>query len=183
MMKNFLSLLLICLPLWTFAQQELSMSEVEVKREISMSESYGRTSDGVYRYYAKGEKVPYTGVLTASYPNGNLESWQEYVDGIGQGKWINYYENGQIKEEGYYEQNRVEGPIKKYHANGQLKAEGTYKDWRIRIQVWKYYDETGQLTKTEDYGERGSIQEVQAYYDRGDISYSWYSRILADNGF
>ncbi|MEO1516413.1 MAG: hypothetical protein AAFV95_15420 [Bacteroidota bacterium] len=179
------AIILLCalLPAWGICQSTLSMDKVETRRELSMSQVNGRTSDGMYRYYEKGSSTPYTGVLTASYDNGQILAWQEYVDGIGQGKWINYYENGEYKEIGYFEQNRVEGPIQKFHSNGQLQAEGTYKDWRIKINVWKYYDEAGQLIATRDYGEKGSIEEVQEYYDRGDISYRWYKQILADNGF
>lgn len=159
------------------------MEVVEGRRSISMSETRGQRSDGVYRYFVKGEREPYTGVLYAQYDDGQLLSWQEYVDGVGQGKWINYYNNGQVQETGYFEQNRVEGPIKKYHPNGQLQAVGTYKNWRIRVGVWRYYDAGGTLLRTVDYGTKGSIEEVQDYYDRGDISNAWYTQILRENGF
>lgn len=182
-MKNLLFILLINLPLLAFSQKELSMGEVEGRTELSMGEVNGKTTKGIYRYYAKGETTPFTGILYSKHANGQTDSWQEYVNGVGQGKWINYYENGNFKEIGYYEQNRVEGPIQKFHPNGILKAEGNYKNWRIRIGEWKYYDSKGKLLKAEDYGTQGSIQEVQAYYDRGDISYGWYSSILSENGF
>ncbi len=166
-----------------YSQKTLPMSETVTKREVSMSNASGKTTNGIYRYYAKGENKPFTGVLFARYANGNYSSWQEYVDGIGQGKWINYYENGYYKEVGYYNENRVEGPIKKYYEDGTLKAEGTYKDWRIRIGKWRYYASNGKLKSTEDYGKKGNIQEVKEYYKRGDISYQWYSDILTKNGF
>ena len=159
------------------------MSQTETKREVSMSNSTGKSVNGVYRYYAKGESEPFTGVLFAKYPNGNYSSWQEYVDGLGQGKWINYYENGNFKEVGFYNNNLVEGSIKRYHKNGILKAEGNYKDWRVKIGIWKYYDENGNLKSNIDCGKRGSIEEVKKYYERGEISYNWYSNILAKNGF
>ncbi|WP_157957321.1 toxin-antitoxin system YwqK family antitoxin [Winogradskyella tangerina] len=159
------------------------MSETETKREVSMADATGKSTDGVYRYYAKGEDEPFTGILYATYPNGNYLSWQEFVDGVGQGKWINYYENGNYKEIGNYNNNLVEGPIKKYYENGNLKADGTYKDWRIKIGTWNYYDIDGNLESTIDYGEKGSIEEVKEYYERGDIPYSWYSDILSKNGF
>ena len=126
---------------------------------------------------------PFTGVLYASYPDGSLLSWQEYSDGIGQGKWINYYKNGQIQESGYYNKNKVEGPVEKFYENGYLKASGTYKDWRIKIGKWSYFNEDGTLLKEIDYGTKGSIEEVKEYYNRGDISFSWYSSILQENGF
>lgn len=182
-MKTQCILIFLSLPFFLMGQRTLSMAEVEGRQELSMSEVVGRTSAGVYRYYASGETVPFTGVLYAKHPNGKFSSWQEYVDGVGQGQWINYYENGNYQEIGNYEQNRVEGPIKKFHPNGMIQAEGTYKEWRIRIGVWKYYDTDGKLLRSENYGEKGSITEVKAYYERGDIPYRWYARILTDNGF
>lgn len=166
-----------------YTQNSLAMSETVTKREVSMSDATGNSASGIYRYYAKGEDNPFTGVLFAKFSNGNYSSWQEYEDGLGQGKWINYYENGNYKEVGYYNENRVEGPIKKYYENGVLKSEGNYKDWRIKIGTWKYYDQNGKLKSSIDYGKKGSIEEVEEYYQRGDISYSWYSDILSKNGF
>ena len=77
----------------------------------------------------------------------------------------------------------MEGPIKKYYENGSLRAEGNYKDWRIKIGEWKYYDPSGKLESTIDYGDKGNIEEVRDYYERGEISYRRYSSILVKNGF
>lgn len=181
--KTFALCLVFCAPDMGFAQKTLSMSQTETKREVSMSDATGKRSGGIYRYFAKGDDQPFTGVLFAKYSNGQYSSWQEYVNGVGQGKWINYYENGNYKEIGYYNNNLVEGPITKYYENGNLKAEGTYKDWRVKIGKWKYFDEDGKLVNVVDYGKKGSIEEVKEYYKRGDISYSWYSDILLKNGF
>ncbi len=181
--KTAILALVSCFPSIAFAQENISMSEAETKREVSMSSASGKTTDGIYRYYAKGDDKPFTGILYAKYPNGNYSSWQEYVDGVGQGKWINYYENGNYKEIGYYNNNLVEGPIKKYYKDGVLKAEGNYMDWRIKVGEWKYYDKNGKLASKLDYGEKGSMEEVKEYYERGEISYSWYSNILSKNGF
>lgn len=175
--------LVLCLTTIGYAQKTISMSQTVTKQEVSMSNATGKRINGIYKYYAKGDDKPFTGVLFAKYPNGNYSSWQEYVDGVGQGKWINYYENGNYKEIGYYNNNLVEGPIKKYYENGILKAEGMYKDWRIKIGQWKYFDNNGKLKSTIDYGEKGSIEEVKQYYEKGEISFSWYSDILSKNGF
>ena len=159
------------------------METVEARQEISMSDAEGKSQDGIYRYYKKGESKPFTGILFSKHSNGQIDSWQEYVDGVGQGKWINYYDNGNFREVGNYEQNRVEGPISKFYPDGTLKAKGNYKDWRIKIGKWEYFDTSGNLASTIDYGKKGSIEEVKEFYDRGDISYSWYKSILAKNGF
>lgn len=182
-MKGYILVALICCPILMFSQAIRSMGEVEIIKELPMSQVNGKSSEGTYRYYEKGEKEPFTGVLYAKYDNGNYSSWQEYVDGVGEGMWINYYQNGQYKEIGTYVRNQVEGPIKKFYSNGQLKAEGVYKDWRIRVGKWSFYDKSGVLKTTRDYGTKGSIEEVESYYERGEISYAWYSKIKSKNGF
>ena len=181
-MKATFVVLLLAMAVPGFSQNTLAMEDMESRREVSMAEASGKRTDGIYRYYAK-EEEPFTGILFAKYTNGNYSSWQEYVYGVGQGKWINYYENGNPKEEGHYNQNLVEGSIKKYYENGVLKSEGNYKDWRVMVGKWKYFDEQGNLESTKDYGNKGSIEEVQDFYNRGEISYSWYANILTKNGF
>ncbi|WP_445383068.1 toxin-antitoxin system YwqK family antitoxin [Robiginitalea sp. IMCC43444] len=181
MKRFFIFFLLGCAAL--SAQEPRSMGEVTGRMEYSMADVDGKNNNGVYRYYLKGEDTPYTGILYGKHPNGQVSSWQEYVDGVGQGQWINYYDNGNYKEIGFYNQNRVEGPIRKFYEDGSLKAEGTYKDWRVKIGEWKYFNTDGSLKKTVDYGEKGSIEEVEEYYQRGDISYNWYASILRKNGF
>jgi len=178
-MKYFLVFSLVMMSFITIAQQrELSMNETELSRELSMNETTAKTIDGVYRYYAKGESKPFTGILYAKYPNGQFISRQEYVDGVGQGFLINYYENGNLKEVGNYEQNRVEGAIKKYYENGNLKAEGTYRDWRIRVGEWKYYNEKGEFIKTVNHGKKGDYRDVKAFYESGNISKKYYEKLL-----
>ncbi|WKV13244.1 toxin-antitoxin system YwqK family antitoxin [Marivirga harenae] len=159
------------------------MAKAESRQLISMANVTANSSDGIYRYYAKGAKEPFTGILFSKFENGNYDSYQEYVDGVGHGTWINYYENGNYKEIGNYQQNKVTGLIKKFHENGELASEGVYKDWRVRVGKWTFYNDQGQLLQSVDYGEKGSIVEVKEYYEKGEISYSWYSRILNENGF
>ncbi len=175
--------LFLLFPIFAFSQNTLSMNEVTQRAEVSMNDVTGKRVDGFYRYYEKGVTEPFTGILFSNHPNGQVHSWQNFIDGIGQGEWINYYDNGNFREIGNYNQNRVEGPIEKYHRNGQLQAKGTYKEWRIKTGEWKYYDESGKLIRTENYGAKGNIEEVKAYYNRGEIPYSWYAQILRSNGF
>ncbi|WP_411894574.1 toxin-antitoxin system YwqK family antitoxin [Winogradskyella sp. A2] len=182
-MKYRLLIMVLVYHAFLIGQNQNAMSDVELKREVSMADVDGKRTDGIYRYYAKGETKPYTGILFSKHENGQIASWQEFENGIGQGQWINYYPNGNFKEVGNYNENRVEGPIKKFYEDGTLKASGNYKDWRIRISVWNYYNQKGQLKTTEDYGEKGNISEVTEYYERGEISYTWYSNILKKNGF
>ena len=62
---------------------------------------------------------------------------QEYVDGVGNGKWVDYNPEG-IKECFYYE-------------NGMVKSKGQYEHWKKPIGEWKYYDMKGNLVHTMTY--------------------------------
>ncbi|WP_343762742.1 hypothetical protein [Gangjinia marincola] len=102
-------------------------------------------------YYEKGSKIPFTGVLYGKYSNGNYLSIQEYTNGVGNGKWVNYYDSGELKEVGTYVDNRVEGPYVLYYLNGNKKAEGKYKHWKIKVGEWTYYNEDGSVNHTETH--------------------------------
>jgi antitoxin component YwqK of YwqJK toxin-antitoxin module len=84
-MKSILTFLTILFTINNFAQQMLPMSNTETKKEVSMTDATGKTTNGVYKYYAKGDDKPFTGILFAKYKNGNYESWQEFENGVGQG--------------------------------------------------------------------------------------------------
>ena len=118
---------------------------------VSMSATYQKPYSVGGVYYKKKDTVPFTGVLFGKYANGNYLSIQEYVNGIGNGTWVNYYENGKVKEIGTYRDNRVEGPIRQFYNNGNLKAEGTYAHWRRKVGVWKFYNPQGKLLKMVTY--------------------------------
>lgn len=118
---------------------------------IPMSGTYEKPYKVGSIYFKQDSEEPFTGILFGRYKNGNYLSIQEYKNGIGNGKWVNYYEDGTIKEIGTYIDNLVEGPIVKYHSNGMKKAEGTYKHWRKKVGIWKYYDARGLLIETETY--------------------------------
>ncbi len=147
------------------------------KKELSMDSTKGVYVNGVYLYLDQNGE-PFSGILYARHPNGNMASRQNFSNGIGMGTWINYHENGMIKEKGTYDRNKVKGPIKKYNEEGQLIAEGTYDDWRVRVGQWIYYDHAGHIILTEDYGLKGDYRDVKEYYDTGQISENWYNDIM-----
>lgn len=121
------------------------------RKMVPMSQTNERPYKIGSIYFKKGETEPFTGVLFGKYDNGNYLTLQEYEEGIGNGKWVNYYKDGTLKEVGTYRDNLVEGPILQYHPNGNLKAKGNYKHWKKKIGIWKYYDTSGKLVKTASY--------------------------------
>ena len=62
-------------------------------------------------YYKTGTNIVFTGILCGKYDNGNYQTMQEYVNGVGHGKYIDFSPES-IKEcEGTYKTNRIEGPV------------------------------------------------------------------------
>ncbi len=150
-MKTFIQLIFI-LPLVACGQEGTQESSVETQKQIPMSETYQRASDGVgNRYYEEGSDVPFTGILYGRYDNGELMTTQEYVDGIGNGTWTSYDPDGRKYEEGTYVDNRVEGPVVLYYEDGSVKARGQYRHWKQPIGKWTYYDRSGSVVHTMVY--------------------------------
>jgi antitoxin component YwqK of YwqJK toxin-antitoxin module len=145
-------ILLVCFfPFITCAQSD-SISVPPESEMVSMNDTkvkYG----GQYgqRYFANGSKVPYTGFLYARYDNGQLESVQQFVDGIGNGIWIDYAPDGKKVGQGTLIDNRVEGPVTFFYEDGSIKSKGKYLDWKRPIGLWTFYDRKGNIVSTRRY--------------------------------
>ncbi|MGB5242452.1 MAG: hypothetical protein WBN28_13870 [Lutimonas sp.] len=125
--------------------------DVEDRDVAPMSDTYQKAYKLGSVYYRTGTQIPFTGVLYGKYNNGNYQTMQEYVDGIGNGKWIDFNPEGEKECEGTYKDNRVEGPVKFFYEDGSLKSEGQYLHWKKPIGLWKYYDKKGNLVQTMTY--------------------------------
>tara|TARA_R110002072_G_scaffold160767_3_gene312172 strand:+ start:781 stop:1170 length:390 start_codon:yes stop_codon:yes gene_type:complete len=121
------------------------MYSQDKKQMVSMAETYQKPYKLGAVYYKKGTSTPFTGILYGKYDNGNLMTTQEYVNGVGNGKWADYDPLGNKVCEGTYENNKVEGPVKFFYEDGSLKSAGQYLDWKKPIGLWKYYDKEGNL--------------------------------------
>ncbi|WP_412560934.1 toxin-antitoxin system YwqK family antitoxin [Winogradskyella sp. MIT101101] len=122
--------------------------EAEVKKLVAMSDTYQKAYKYGSKYYEVGSDEPFTGVLYGKYDNGNYMTMQEYVDGIGNGKWIDFDPYGRKVCEGTYKDNRVEGPITFYYEDGSIKSKGQYTHWKRPIGEWTYYDKEGNVVST-----------------------------------
>lgn len=146
-MKTILVLLLL-------AQMPCISSAQSIGRDqqmIPMSETYQKAYKLGSIYYKTGTNIPFTGILYGKYDNGNYQTMQEYVDGVGNGKWVDFNPEGVMECEGTYKNNRVEGPVTFFYENGTVKSEGQYLHWKRPIGEWKYYDLKGNLVHTMIY--------------------------------
>lgn len=73
-----------------------------------------------------------------------------------------FWSNGNLMEDAYYYGGMYLGPYKFYYENGQLKEEGQFRDipksfknynfeQTTREGNWKFYDNNGNLIKSENY--------------------------------
>lgn len=127
------------------------MPDTSEQRMLPMSATTQRYASQGNRYYETGAKEPFTGLLYGKYENGEFLSLQEYVDGVGNGYWIDFDPMGRMECKGTYINNRVEGPVTFYYENGAVKAEGQYLHWKQKIGKWTYYNEAGAVVHTMVY--------------------------------
>ena len=85
-------------------------------------------------FYEKGIEKPFTGKVTAKYPDGQkmLESYGK--DGKQEGKQTQYYESGKPKIEGIFKDGKANGVIKVYDETGKIIVQ---EEWRDGIKVKK----------------------------------------------
>ena len=106
-MKALLTLILL------FILNFIASAQIVAKNQVMlpMSDTYQKAYKLGAIYYQTGTNTPFSGILYGKYANGNYQTIQEYVHGVGNGKWVDFSPEG-IKEcEGTYKDNRVEGPV------------------------------------------------------------------------
>lgn len=136
----------------------------------------GKQFDGAYyEYYengkaaAKGQFI--NGVMDGKweyfYSNGNIKSIENRINGIvtninlwdstgvhqvidGNGTSFAYYNTGQLMSRASFKNSKYDGKFETWHLNGQKQWEFYYSKG-IPTGVWKYWDENGELIKTEKY--------------------------------
>jgi antitoxin component YwqK of YwqJK toxin-antitoxin module len=134
---------------FTACAQNKDNTLLDSTQMYSMTETYSKYNS--QQYFLRGSDKPFTGFLYAKYDNGQLESVQQFVNGVGNGVWINYAPDG-IKEcQGTYVDNRVEGPVTFYYEDGSIKSRGQYRDWKRPIGMWTFYDRQGNVVSTRRY--------------------------------
>ncbi len=149
-MSRHLYLLFLLLPTFGCSQPD-HLPDTTGQRLLPMSATTQRYAEVGNRYYESGAKEPYTGILYGKYANGELLSMQEYVNGVGNGYWIDFDPEGRMECKGTYVNNRVEGPVTFYYESGAVKARGQYRHWKQKIGKWTYYNEAGDIVHTMTY--------------------------------
>lgn len=82
---------------------------------------------------------------------------------------------------GYSQKAPKNGPYIKHFKNGQIKTSGQYKKGE-KVGVWKYYYDTGQLSRKYEYDNLGKTTgSEETYYKKGDLKSK--CALLKEGGF
>ena len=117
----------------------------------SMKDAYINYADQKQQYFLKSSTKPFRGFLYARYENGQLESVQQFKNGIGNGTWRDYVPDGKLSCEGTYVDNRVEGPVRFYYEDGSIKSKGQYLHWKKPIGLWIFYNRQGDIVSKRTF--------------------------------
>lgn len=108
------------------------------------------------------------------YPNGQLAKIRPSDSprgGSSEGECKSYYSNGQLWQVGKFSASySTKEDYKEYYSTGILKATGKTVGFGKAVGVWTFYNENGEVEKTEDFGEgrkltRTGIDEENKKYD------------------
>ncbi|WP_342472615.1 hypothetical protein MHH70_04000 [Metasolibacillus sp. FSL H7-0170] len=111
---------------------------------------YGGPHDlGIVEYTDDGKEKLFTGMAYDLYENGNIESYFYVVDGVKQGKYVEFYPNSNIKLLGNMDKSSAEGYQVEFFENGMKKYES--ECIAGREMTFKKYDSQGNIInqKTE----------------------------------
>ena len=122
-------------------------------------------------------QMPFTGVSTEYYENGQLKEKRTYKDGERNGLGASYYENGQLSEKITLKDGS--GTVERYFDNGRLWITATYKDEELNGLNEVYY-QNGQLEYQQTYkdGEQNGLWKY--YHENGDEEH--WSPVCYQNG-
>lgn len=115
-------------------------------------------------------KLHENGLSIAWYPNGQVYSIANFINGQKIGNYLHYYENGKLKEKGSYwiyqhgdtmifNKSKVDTVIDSY---GNMIAVSNGRD--LKDGEWIYYSEKGVMIRKEKYV-HGKLMETLNYKD------------------
>jgi len=102
---------------------------------------------------------------------GKVESENNYLNGLKNGKYISYFHNGSLRIEGTYKSGDATGLWNYYYENGGVSKTGNFKDDK-KDSIWKAFYENGKLKSIILY-KNGEPIDTAKYYDAlGELMYT-----------
>ena len=111
-----------------------------IKKEI------GREQSAYYTSYKSD------GTLRSYYENGDPLSFQQYIEGINHGEFINYGKDGLIKDYTTYLDGKKNGRYYRNYENGMIEIEGEYSNDK-QHGIWYKFKSNGDPVSEIEYSE------------------------------
>lgn len=99
--------------------------------DTTIDESSLVEKDGLV--YQRGVDVPYTGKVTDTFVDGQLQLQAYYKDGVRHGSETTWYNNGQIRTKCEYKNGQKNGMWIKFGRDGGVQLQKLYQDGK-RVQ-------------------------------------------------
>ena len=130
---------------------------------IAKGQYLNKKKDGQWQYFSDKDGSL---ILTEDYQNGTLNGKAvvyipgtdvvsevtNYVNGVKNGEYTNYYDNGTLKMKTNYKNDALDGDYVYYYYNGVVKEEGRFTEG-MKIGEWKTYDIEGNVVSTDNHEE------------------------------
>ncbi|MCD4664480.1 MAG: hypothetical protein K8R68_04350 [Bacteroidales bacterium] len=135
---------------------------------VLLESSYSNDTCTMKQYYINGKKKRVYFYLKngqllrdiAWYPNSQLMCDIDYRNNKSKILIVKYYPNGTKRLEYINDSGFIVGEYKEWYNNTELKSIGTFDDNNRKDSIWKYYNENGELEKTEEY-ENGELIKIE----------------------
>ena len=116
--------------------------------------------------------LPYTGIGFELNKEGNIKTEFNLVNGIKEGKAIEFYDNGSVKIETFYTNNKVNGLSTTFFKNGKVKSKASFDNGKLAdiksdIELNK---ETKSNSKISKEDAKNKLLELKEYLDLGIIT-------------
>lgn len=127
------------------AVEYISKKNPEIKNIIELKNGKIEYKEMYEDNIKNGESVMY-------YPNGQIKSIGNNINGQIEGEVITYYENGTILSKQNYIGGSVEGEVVTYYPNGKMQSKVQFKNGQP-IGNFIFYTETGEMKTLNQNGE------------------------------
>lgn len=120
--------------------------------------------DGIYLKESK----PYTGLYTATYPDGATKFSLQVENGLKNGEMRVYFGNGKLNEIRHYSNNEMDGIWTTYNENEVQIGLANYKDGKKHGE-WKVWDDNGKLVYEMNYLDGEKAGTWKKFDDNGQL--------------
>lgn len=146
------------------SQYQVMKNGIEFAGDVCYSGEYGQQ---VYTKDMDDGGIPLDGILYEMYPNGSINYYCYYSNGVPHGERVRYYESGKIKNFCIMNKGTIDGEYTELYESGIVKKKEFCKYGVVlKMQV---FDENGNLVKEKkelSESEKKIYEKRVAYYER-----------------